>query len=302
MTLQHDPPRLIELEASADPLLREALRLAASDAPTARQLEALALEVAAVTAAGAAAGAAGSQLDKLSWLGGKAGMAKLALVLVCGGSAAWLGARLFATEDPTLDRGAVSQPARAQRASPAAQQANAAHEKPAQALPAPKSADHAALPAPSAARVRPPPSAASAEPAPHAASSTAPRVPAAQRKPVSQAPSAARAAAAEPQAVAERNVHAASTRAPEQTPVASELELLGRAQGLLTRDPASALAVTDEHARAYPRGTFAQEREALAIDALHRLGRRREMEARARAFLQRYPDSPHRERIDSWLR
>ena len=38
----------------------------------------------------------------------------------------------------------------------------------------------------------------------------------------------------------------------------------------------------EEHTAAYPRGAFAQERDALAIDALRRLGRRAEW-ARARA-------------------
>jgi hypothetical protein len=70
---------------------------------------------------------------------------------------------------------------------------------------------------------------------------------------------------------------------------------------LLAQDPRAALEVTDEHARSYPGGAFAEEREALAIDALRRLGRRQELQARARAFLQRYPTSPHRERIEAWL-
>jgi hypothetical protein len=49
-------------------------------------------------------------------------------------------------------------------------------------------------------------------------------------------------------------------------------------------------------------GQFSEEREALAIDALLRLGRRSEAQARARAFLQRYPSSSHRERVGAALR
>jgi hypothetical protein len=45
-----------------------------------------------------------------------------------------------------------------------------------------------------------------------------------------------------------------------------------------------------------------QEREALAILALLRLDRRTEGERRAHTFLERYPQSPLRERVERALR
>jgi hypothetical protein len=108
-------------------------------------------------------------------------------------------------------------------------------------------------------------------------------------------------------AQANRTLAEAPTLAPESAAAPSqasapELTLLSRAQRLLAQDPRAALDVIDEHVRAYPAGAFVEEREALAIDALRRLGRRQELQARARAFLQRYPGSPQRERIEAWLR
>lgn len=56
--------------------------------------------------------------------------------------------------------------------------------------------------------------------------------------------------------------------------------------------PARALALAEEgHAR-FPRGVFWQEREARAIGALVSLGRSGEAKARARAFVEKHPESP----------
>ena len=81
----------------------------------------------------------------------------------------------------------------------------------------------------------------------------------------------------------------------------TEVSLLGRAQQALASDPNAALALTDEHARHYPAGVLRQEREFIAIQALHRLGRRSEAAARADEFLSRFPDSAHHRRIDLLL-
>ena len=89
-------------------------------------------------------------------------------------------------------------------------------------------------------------------------------------------------------------------RAAEPRP--SELALLGQAETLLTGDASAALARLGEQARLYPHGAFAEEREALAIDALQRLGRRAELRERGRAFLANYPHSAQRGRILKWLR
>lgn len=80
-----------------------------------------------------------------------------------------------------------------------------------------------------------------------------------------------------------------------------EARLLHRAQDALAASPAKALALGQEHARRFPHGLLAQEREVLAIDALVRLGRNAEATRRAEAFARTYPSSSHRRRIDALL-
>ena len=76
-------------------------------------------------------------------------------------------------------------------------------------------------------------------------------------------------------------------------PVA-ELALLARARRALLTRPAHALEFTEAHARDFPAGTFGEEREVLAIEALLRLGLDDEAKQRALAFDQHFPDSAHR--------
>jgi hypothetical protein len=86
-----------------------------------------------------------------------------------------------------------------------------------------------------------------------------------------------------------------------ETPKESDMALLGRAQKVLGANPSQALVLLGEHAKLYPRSGFGQEREVMTIDALVRLGRRAEAEARANQFKQAYPKSGHNRRIDSLL-
>lgn len=92
----------------------------------------------------------------------------------------------------------------------------------------------------------------------------------------------------------------ASRPAPPDDPE-EEARLLHRAQDELAASPARTLATCQEHARRFPRGLLAQEREVLAIDALVRLGRRGEATRRAETFSRAYPSSSHRRRIDALL-
>lgn len=87
-------------------------------------------------------------------------------------------------------------------------------------------------------------------------------------------------------------------RAVDDAPVdpstlAAEADLVARirtaAQG---SDPASALALADEHARTYPYGVLERERRALVIAALCRLGRDAQAAAQARAWSRAHPDAP----------
>ena len=80
---------------------------------------------------------------------------------------------------------------------------------------------------------------------------------------------------------------------PAVTPRPSELELMHDARALLSNDPSGALSVLNRHARFYPTGVLGQEREVLAIDALLRLGRKAEANARATRFSSTYPASAH---------
>jgi hypothetical protein len=77
-----------------------------------------------------------------------------------------------------------------------------------------------------------------------------------------------------------------------------EDQLLEKARRALGSDPNRALALTREHARSYPSGVLAQEREVIAIEALKRLGRAGEADARRGTFEERYPQSAHRRNLD----
>ncbi len=106
--------------------------------------------------------------------------------------------------------------------------------------------------------------------------------------------------------------HALSGTAPSETETAAstsagleasgeEYRLLRVARQALSADPASALRLTDEHARRFAHGMLVQEREAIAVAALARLGREREANARAQAFYTAYPSSPYRSRVEAAL-
>lgn len=82
----------------------------------------------------------------------------------------------------------------------------------------------------------------------------------------------------------------------------SEIELLREARLALRSSPASALAVTEQHGRLYPRGKLTQERELIAISALMALGRRTAALSRVSAFERAFPGSPYRKQIADLLR
>jgi hypothetical protein len=70
-----------------------------------------------------------------------------------------------------------------------------------------------------------------------------------------------------------------------------EVKALADERAALSTDPEYALAQCDDDAKLFPHGTFAQEREVTAIDALKRLGRMPEAKARAKKFASDYPNS-----------
>lgn len=91
-------------------------------------------------------------------------------------------------------------------------------------------------------------------------------------------------------------------RSPTPTDFTAELDLLARARRVVAGAPERALQLTAEHARRFPTGVLAQEREVLAIDALSRLGQPDLAAMRARRFMEKYPDSAHRVRLEAALR
>jgi hypothetical protein len=92
-----------------------------------------------------------------------------------------------------------------------------------------------------------------------------------------------------------------SVPATPASPVAaapSEVELLEQAHAAMRDgDPARALARTGQHERLYADGVLAEEREALAIEALAKLGRRDDARARWTNFATSYPQSNYRARL-----
>ncbi|MFN9808252.1 MAG: hypothetical protein ACK6CU_01315 [Deltaproteobacteria bacterium] len=88
-------------------------------------------------------------------------------------------------------------------------------------------------------------------------------------------------------------------RGPRARP--SEVALLETARAALARRPAEALRACERHRRLYPDGLFVEEREALAIEALARSGRRAEAARRFEAFRARFAGSPHRAHLEQVL-
>ncbi|HMA95143.1 MAG TPA: hypothetical protein VKP30_20775 [Polyangiaceae bacterium] len=95
-------------------------------------------------------------------------------------------------------------------------------------------------------------------------------------------------------------------RVPEERHVeltsSDEYRLLRAARDAVERDPARALSLVAQHARSFPKGMLGQEREAIAINALIRLGRMTEARERGSRFVRAYPGSPHAKRIEAAIK
>jgi hypothetical protein len=94
------------------------------------------------------------------------------------------------------------------------------------------------------------------------------------------------------------------TAPPAQRPTDAdeELRLVGAAQRALSRDPTRALALVREHARRFPDGALAEERDALFVSALWETGRKDEARTLARRFTQEHPGSTYVARMREILR
>lgn len=82
-----------------------------------------------------------------------------------------------------------------------------------------------------------------------------------------------------------------------------ENRLLGDARSALrSGDPAAALEKLDAVSGSFPDGVLGQEREVLAIEALAKSGQREAASARASAFVQAYPTSPHAPKVRGFIK
>lgn len=82
-----------------------------------------------------------------------------------------------------------------------------------------------------------------------------------------------------------------AARPADQEGADSEASVLYRAKRLEVRDPAAALSLLEGHARDFPNGAFVEERYALSIRILERLGRTERAAQLRRAFQVRFPGS-----------
>jgi hypothetical protein len=85
--------------------------------------------------------------------------------------------------------------------------------------------------------------------------------------------------------------------------IAAERPLLDVARAALLRgEPGEAMRPIELHARRFPNGVLAEEREALAVESLVSLHRYDEARARAATFRTRFPGSLNQGAVDAALR
>lgn len=138
--------------------------------------------------------------------------------------------------------------------------------------------------------------------APSAVVSTPPPVVSAPPE-IPQAPSGAPSVTAAPPRPSSTVASRPRDAARGEDDLALELSLVQMARAALTRGNfAAALDATDQHARAFPAGNLAEERESIAIQALVGAGRDDDARARATRFHAKYPRSPLRPAVDAAIR
>ncbi|MDI1431475.1 outer membrane protein assembly factor BamD [Polyangium sorediatum] len=157
----------------------------------------------------------------------------------------------------------------------------------------------AAIEAPRAPELDVPPASSTPTPAPVAVDE-APKSPAPRR--VSSALPAASVSPKAPPAPS-ASVEPEATRAERASRLREERTALGDARAALrSGDTAGAFQKLEAMGDRFPSGTLAQEREALAIEALARAGQSAAASERAAAFLRAHPTSPHATKIRGFLR
>jgi len=110
---------------------------------------------------------------------------------------------------------------------------------------------------------------------------------------VSAIPQDAPRSSSRPRPSAAPSTPAPAASASEGTNLAEESVLVARARTNLAPRPAAALDAVEDHARRFPRGELAAEREYLRVSALRRLGRNDEARTRGQRYLTAFPTSPY---------
>jgi hypothetical protein len=95
-----------------------------------------------------------------------------------------------------------------------------------------------------------------------------------------------------------------SAAPPPAPPVAasdsvSEIRGVALARSLVVSDPEAALNLLDKVRHDHPNGYFVEERQALTVIALARLGKQAAARQQAAAFLRAYPNGPFSDRVRS---
>lgn len=301
MTIEIDPIRFTDASSDAPELLRGAFSAGAKEGPSPAQMRMLAVKLAAVSA-GTAVVAGASTAQASTTLGGGAAattsalpLAKIVVAVAMVGASALGGVALMSKSEPTRTRApsaeVVKSSVREQVAAPV-EVAPTFAPTTANEVAAPS----AAHPADSIGAERPTQSEVDA--------------PAAQGVANTKAVRDERQASAQRRAVITKAKPAASAKSPvaqeaheqaNKADVPSEVELLRRARTALASRPREAFALTEQHREHYPRGVFAQERDALAIEALLRAGDTDTARRLAQSFVSAHPSSPHAHRFRETL-
>ena len=161
----------------------------------------------------------------------------------------------------------------------------------------------APVPAPESAAPSLPPAAPKEAPRPHRRIGQAPAA-RSQRSVEDTAPSAAALPSSGKEVrVAETPVQREPPRSSQSAgTLAQEVAQLAQVKALLEVDPARALALAQRGHELFAEGALYEEREAMALLALGRLGRTEALRVRAERFLVRYPTSAFHERIRGLLK
>jgi hypothetical protein len=316
MTYDTDPTRWTHAPGAAPDVLRDAFAAGRNEGPSDLQMRALSLKLAALsggvataaqasaaqastTSAGGAIGAAGTSAMPL----GKLAMVVALLGTVAGGSVAYYstkGAEHGRAPAPMVQPAApVEAPVVTPIAPVVPRAAPAERAQPSIARTAPAVPELAAAEQVEQVEAReaaPEPNARATERAPSEREDRRDRRRARSER-VSRAPLAAPVSSrdegrAQQSATTARTVRSGATEA--QTP---EIELLRRARASLDARPRETYRLTQEHRETYPDGVFAQERDALAIEALQRSGEDKLARSHAESFIEKYPSSPHAHRF-----